>query len=535
MNTSINFYELKTQLADLGFNEPEVVDQLRTFVLENERGLPDIELTKPASEHEANFTLFFGRGFDGQYELTCIDCSMDHLTQPGVQHMQYFQPDVPAEDAITLLQHDQRYGQQRDPFLPLDLNQTRQYLHADLSIDPRQTDHFDDYDMEKAQHFFELEKQLNALGFNEEALVNALRKQIIERDDAIFTINCKVFDKGNELRTWFEYDQHPGGTYHLRHFECLFSSSGQDINRLFAPDINRDEALGVLQKDLTNDHDIWAEQRPLSRQQVRAYLSIKNEHMNTENLNYLQKQLLNLGFGEQVNADLEKQISAKNKEFTLPAKHDFGGRNVDYQLHFGLGNKPDMYFFNRYDATVKHGSDPEKDKSQTFYINKGNGVTAKEAFNLIEGRAVHKQLFNLEGEKYQAWLHLDKTPQEDGNRKIHTYHENYGYDVEKVLQGKGIKEMDNNQAKDDLLRSLKKGNAQQITVSKDGHDQKYFVSANPQFKTVDLYDEHMKKIKRETLLSPDSKAQSNRQSQKNKQSEEGVPAKKQNRGAKLKA
>jgi hypothetical protein len=52
-----------------------------------------------------------------------------------------------------------------------------------------------------------------------------------------------------------------------------------------------------------------------------------------------------------------------------------------------------MYFFNKYDASLQ-----AKDMAQTFYINKGSGITAKEAYNLMEGRAVHKELENKEGE-----------------------------------------------------------------------------------------------------------------------------------------
>ena len=44
---------------------------------------------------------------------------------------------------------------------------------------------------------------------------------------------------------------------------------------------------------------------------------------------------------------------------------------------------------------------------QTFYLNKGKGVTAKEAYNLLEGRAVHKELTTKAGEPYKAWIQLD--------------------------------------------------------------------------------------------------------------------------------
>ncbi|RFZ85106.1 hypothetical protein DYU05_05755 [Mucilaginibacter terrenus] len=254
--------------------------------------------------------------------------------------------------------------------------------------------------------------------------------------------------------------------------------------------------------------------------------------MNTQNAEFLKKSLLNLGFGEKVNAQLDREMDAKTPQFTLGVTHEFNHKTIDYQLHFKAGENEEMYFFNKYDAKIRHGEDPSKDVGQTFYINKGHGVTAKEAFNLMEGRSVHKQLTNLENQKYQAWLTLDdQNLTESGNKKIKHYHENYGFDVEKVIAGKGIKELEDPKAKEELLYSLKKGNAQQITVNGGEGDKKYYITANPQFKTVDLYDQQMKKIKREELLGTNTKASKSLKS--TKQSEEEPLKKKQSRKSKM--
>lgn len=254
--------------------------------------------------------------------------------------------------------------------------------------------------------------------------------------------------------------------------------------------------------------------------------------MNTQNAEFLKKSLLNLGFGDKLNADLDKEMAAKTPEFKLGLQHEFNQKTVDYTLHFKAGDNHDMYFFNKYDATVNHKDDPAKDVHQSFFINKGSGITAKEAFNLMEGRAVHKQLYNLEGQKYQSWLTLDdKNLTENGNKKIKHYHENYGYYIDKVLAGKGIKEIEDPKAKEDLMYSLKKGNAQQITVGGADGDKKYFIAANPQFKTVDLYDHQMKKIKREEILQVNQKPVKNLK--QHEQQKEDAPAKKRSPKAKI--
>jgi hypothetical protein len=254
--------------------------------------------------------------------------------------------------------------------------------------------------------------------------------------------------------------------------------------------------------------------------------------MNTQNAEFLKKSLLNLGFGEQLNAELGKKMAAKTPEFTLELQHEFNQKTVDYALHFKAGENQDMYFLNSYDATIAHRDDPAKNISQSFYINKGSGITAKEAFNLMEGRAVHKQLFNKEGEKYQAWIKLDQENlTEGGNKKLKSWSENYGYDIEQVISGKGIREMGTAEGQESLLYSLKKGNAQQITVKREDQDQKYFIAANPQFKTVDVYDHQMKKIKREVLLQPQQKQA--KETKQQAQQKEVLPEKKQTRKSKI--
>ena len=88
-----------------------------------------------------------------------------------------------------------------------------------------------------------------------------------------------------------------------------------------------------------------------------------------------------------------------------------------------------MYFVNKYQATLKN-EDSEKEKSQTFYINKGNGVTAKEAYNMLDGRAVNKKLMDREDNPYQAWLQINfKEKEDNGNHKLNRYHTAYGFDL----------------------------------------------------------------------------------------------------------
>ncbi len=254
-----------------------------------------------------------------------------------------------------------------------------------------------------------------------------------------------------------------------------------------------------------------------------------------QNVEFIKNSLLNLGFGDKLNTELEKQITAKTPEFNLAAQHEFNQHKMDYTLHFKAGNNQEMYFLNKFDASLKNGNE---DTKQSFYINKGNGVTAKEAFNLmdksdgLDGRAVFKQLFNKDQEKYHAWVKLDWNDLTDGGNARLKQH---SFDVEKFLDGKGVKEMNDPKSREDLIRSLKKGNKQQITVDRDGKEQKYFIAANPQYKTVNLFDHQMKKIKREELFPPVQKQDNSEKEIQSKHQKEELPEKKQSRKSKLSA
>jgi hypothetical protein len=132
---------------------------------------------------------------------------------------------------------------------------------------------------------------------------------------------------------------------------------------------------------------------------------------------------------------------------------------------------------------------------QTFYINKDSNITIKEAYNLLEGRAVNKDLKTKEGEAYNAWIVFDfKISDERGNFKMNHYHQNYGYDLEAVLSKYPIKELGHPDYKENLLASLKKGNVQSATFTIEGVDKKQFIEANPQFKTIKIYDDRMQRI-----------------------------------------
>lgn len=239
--------------------------------------------------------------------------------------------------------------------------------------------------------------------------------------------------------------------------------------------------------------------------------------MNQKNFEYLRDQVKYTGFGEGLEKELKEKMEKQTPEFTLTHQGNFGNDMTASVLNFKRSAQSDMYFFNSYKMSLKKEDKPEI-MSQTFYINKSNNITMKEAYNLMSGRAVNKDLTNKEGQIYNAWIQMDfnqTTP--NGNYKLKQYHQNYGFDIENALSAHPIKEFKHNEYKADLVGSLKKGNRQSATFINDGMEQKYHIEANPKFKTINIYDSNMQRL-------------NTRQSKKEQQSEgETHTVKQQNR------
>lgn len=218
--------------------------------------------------------------------------------------------------------------------------------------------------------------------------------------------------------------------------------------------------------------------------------------MNEQNVQFLKDRLFFLGFGDKLNAELEKKIEQQQEKFNLNIQGEFqanGMKNVvDYVLDFSKSKQNDMYFINNYTASLKNET-PEKERSQKFYLNNGSGVTAKEAFNLLEGRAVYKNnLVNRDGEKYKAWLQLNLSEKDDkGNHKVQQYHQAWRYDLDKNLGKHPIKELDNATQREQLIKSLEKGNIPQVTFLRDDKEEKMLLEANPKDRNLIVYDEKM--------------------------------------------
>lgn len=216
--------------------------------------------------------------------------------------------------------------------------------------------------------------------------------------------------------------------------------------------------------------------------------------MNQQNAEYLQNLLKFTGFGEGMQEELQTRLQEQKPEFTLQHRSQIGTDQVEASLLFRKSDQSDMYFFNRFYLKLKDENGAE-DFTQSFPISREHSFTLKEAYNLMKGRSVHKELRSRAGENYQAWLKLDFREKDDyGNFKMTQYHQNYGYDLKQVLAKYPIREMESPQTAQSLVRSLERGNRQSVTMTVEGRDQKLFVEASPQYKSLNVFNSQFLKI-----------------------------------------
>jgi hypothetical protein len=308
-------------------------------------------------------------------------------------------------------------------------------------------------------------------------------------------------------RDWVAYNTTPyfldkGDAYFFKHKEEAIEFSASNISEYddykiihtnSIKDFIQQIPYGMELPNILNSH--LAKE---TNQQSIFNSQIKTNIMNNENLQYLADNIKYMGFGENHKADLEKSMAEGKAEFQLVHRAEINKKPFEATMNFRKSDSTDMYFFNNYHASLEK-SNGEK-AEQTFYLNKGKGVTGKEAYNLLDGRAVQKDLVTKEGQPYKSWIQLDPASKDKNNNfEVKQFHENYGFDLKAAVEKFAVAEMKDPEKEKALMQSLQKGNVQSVTIEKDASSHKMFIEADPQYKKVNLYDSNMKLVAKESM------------------------------------
>lgn len=216
-----------------------------------------------------------------------------------------------------------------------------------------------------------------------------------------------------------------------------------------------------------------------------------------DQVQYLKDQLKYLGFGEdeKLHKNLEKEIKSTNTQFEIKTSSDkaLPENKVDFLLRF---NKTDSggVFFNSYHAILKN----DKDESihHKFPVNRENTFTAKEAVNLLEGRAVKIEFQNPKTEQKEpafVQFNFNEPKTEKGNYNFQNFYKNYGVDTAQIVE-KSKLIFDKPEWKESTIKSLEKGNIVKVKFELDNKVVEGKAVLNPQYKNLNLYDSDMNRI-----------------------------------------
>jgi len=200
-----------------------------------------------------------------------------------------------------------------------------------------------------------------------------------------------------------------------------------------------------------------------------------------KNLEFLENDLKYLGFDASLHTELKEMLGTEADLFELLYRATVQNEPIEALLFFNRSDPEGYFFFSNYKLTVGG-------RQHTFYVFKGRGVTIKEGFNLLKGRAVFKQRKAKNGQLYNEWLELDLDVKEENGFKANIYPESHGFDLSPLIDSMLIDTPSPNWDRSMLIRSLEKGNLQTAFIRQDGSNRKVLLSANPRERSITIHE-----------------------------------------------
>lgn len=206
----------------------------------------------------------------------------------------------------------------------------------------------------------------------------------------------------------------------------------------------------------------------------------------------LQDLLISLGINidTDVANEIKKHIFNGQPSFCMDADTLLGEAvKLGIRLTCVKSAEPQDYVLLNYRVTYHIPNDPANDRSQTFDMTGGMPVNLNEAFNLLHGRAVFKEISPATDEKYFAWIQLDfQKKDSEGNYRIMKFRSYLGYDLALILNRYPILELNDPDQKKAIIRGLKSGNRKIVTFLKpSGRAESKFIEFNPMHKSINIY------------------------------------------------
>lgn len=213
--------------------------------------------------------------------------------------------------------------------------------------------------------------------------------------------------------------------------------------------------------------------------------------MNANNSDDTAAILFNLGVKEEklFVADDRPETEAVPDTFKMFTVEDFDkDTTLTATFYFSrINSEPLSYELRKYDAQLTWKIKSLPPRKQTFSLIPGVIITLREAFNLLQGRSVCKDLSTLTGEKHQAWIRLNLEKKDACDNYEMEYSRSFQAPaLGRALANYPIQELQMEETALRLIQSLLMGNMELVNFIKGKKIEKVYIEANPQKETITI-------------------------------------------------
>lgn len=266
----------------------------------------------------------------------------------------------------------------------------------------------------------------------------------------------------------------------LREYDRIVAkySNTNDPNERSTLRVLRFERRSLQRKAYPNRLIRWF--RQIFVNPVRRY-SLSRQYRKLEETNQFKvyNQLKRMGMGEHYRK-VEQKMRNGEREFSIPiTSHLKENEWINQNLSFEQ-NPLGEYNLISNKVQIINEAEPKNTKQHVFKLGDGTMADAEESYNLLNGRSVQ-----MDGK----WIKFDMNDKDtEGNYRVKEI--NTSYDLEKCIKELHAKEIAKVTLGERLVEDMKKGKLCEVTIG----SKKYFVEANPQFRTINVYDGNFQKI-----------------------------------------
>lgn len=202
-------------------------------------------------------------------------------------------------------------------------------------------------------------------------------------------------------------------------------------------------------------------------------------------------QLVKAGFGSFLK-DVDQQVKQGADEIKVSAPLYFkAGEKTDFTLALKKDDNGKLQFLG-FQVSIPDQDHPGNNKVQRYYFEENRSITANQAYNQLNGRAI-KVEYGTGAQKQANLVMLDFNDRDAvGNfRKMEFPFESF--DAKKEidilpLKGKG------QPLTAKLEQSLMEGNREQVTFISGGKERTFFIEVNAQLRSIVITDDQNQKI-----------------------------------------